>query len=232
MSRLKHTEKHRTEHIGWLRAAVLGANDGLVSTASLIVGVASAGSDPKAVLVAGVAGMVAGAASMAAGEYVSVKSQAETEAADTARETAELRDQPDEELEELTQIYQQRGLDRALAEQVAAQLMQHNALEAHLRDELGITEALKARPVQAAMASAVAFAVGALLPILVVLLAPAASVVWAVGAATVVFLAVLGGLAAHTGGAPVLAGTLRVTFWGVLALVLTSVVGRLFGVSA
>lgn len=232
MSRLPHPEKHRTEHIGWLRAAVLGANDGLVSTASLIVGVAAAGSDTHAVLVAGVAGMVAGAASMAAGEYVSVKSQAETEAADTARETAELRDQPEEELEELTQIYQQRGLDRALAEQVAAQLMQHNALEAHLRDELGITEALKARPVQAALASAVAFAVGAILPILVVLVAPAAALVWAVGAATLVFLGVLGGLAAYTGGASVLAGALRVMFWGVLALALTSVVGRLFGVTA
>lgn len=227
---MPHPEQHKTEHIGWLRAAVLGANDGLVSTASLVVGVAAAGSDAKAVLVAGVAGLVAGAASMAAGEYVSVKSQAETEAADTARETAELREAPDAELEELTQIYQGRGLDRALAEQVAAQLSAHDALEAHLRDELGITETLKARPVQAAVASALAFAVGALLPILLVLVAPAASLVWAVGAATLVFLALLGGVAARTGGAPVVAGAFRVMFWGVLALVLTSVIGRLFGV--
>lgn len=231
MSRL-HVEHHRTEHVGWLRAAVLGANDGLVSTASLVVGVAAAGSDARAVLLAGVAGMVAGAASMAAGEYVSVKSQAETEAADTARETAELRDEPEAELEELTQIYQQRGLDRALAEQVAAQLTAYDALGTHLRDELGITEVLKARPVQAAVASAVSFAVGAALPLLVVLAVPLPSVVAAVGAATLVFLAVLGALAAYTGGANVVAGAVRVTFWGLLALALTSAVGRIVGGAA
>lgn len=231
MARL-HDERHRTEHVGWLRATVLGANDGLVSTASLVVGVAAAGASANAVLVAGVAGLVAGAASMAAGEYVSVMSQAETEAADTARERAELAADPEGELEELTRIHEARGLDRALAEQVARQLTAHDALEAHLRDELGITDTLKARPVQAAIASAVAFAVGALLPILVVLLVPASALVWAVGATTLVFLAVLGALAAATGGAPVVRGALRVMVWGVLALGLTSAIGRLFGVQA
>ncbi|MCA9907210.1 MAG: VIT family protein [Anaerolineae bacterium] len=224
-----HREDHRTERIGWLRAAVLGANDGIVSTASLVVGVAAASAMRSEVLVAGIAGLVAGAMSMAAGEYVSVSSQADTEQADLARERKELATDPDFELEELTQIYVKRGLDPTLAQEVATQLMAHDALGAHARDELGITENLAARPVQAALASAASFAVGAALPLLVVLIVPESSLVIIVSAVSLVFLALLGVLAARAGGAPVLKATLRVTFWGALAMLATAVVGSLFG---
>ena len=224
-----HLERHRTERIGWLRAVVLGANDGIVSTASLVVGVAAASAMRSEVLVAGIAGLVAGAMSMAAGEYVSVSSQADTEQADLARERKELATDPDFELEELTQIYVKRGLDPMLAQEVATQLMAHDALGAHARDELGITENLAARPVQAALASAASFAVGAALPLLVVLIVPESSLVIIVSAVSLVFLALLGVLAARAGGAPVLKATLRVTFWGALAMLATAVVGSLFG---
>lgn len=224
-----HREEHRTERIGWLRAAVLGANDGIVSTASLVVGVAAASAGRNEVLVAGVAGLVAGAMSMAAGEYVSVSSQADTEQADLARERTELAEMPDRELDELTNIYVQRGLDADLARQVAEQLMAKDALTAHARDELGISEAMAARPVQAAFASAATFAVGAALPLAVVLLAPAANLAIWVSVACLVFLAVLGALAARAGGAPVFKAALRVTFWGALAMAITAAVGALFG---
>ena len=224
-----HREEHRTDRIGWLRAAVLGANDGIVSTASLIVGVAAASTGRAEVLVAGIAGLVAGAMSMAAGEYVSVSSQADTEQADLARERAELATIPARELDELTDIYVQRGLDPALARQVAEQLTAKDALTAHARDELGISEVTTARPVQAAFASAATFAVGAALPLLVALLAPESGLVYAVSIASLLFLALLGALSARTGGAPVLRATLRVTFWGALAMALTAAVGALFG---
>ncbi len=224
-----HREAHRTERIGWLRAAVLGANDGIVSTASLVVGVAAASTGRSEVLVAGVAGLVAGAMSMAAGEYVSVSSQADTEQADLTRERAELATMPELELNELTEIYVKRGLEPALAQQVAAQLMEKDALTAHARDELGISEVTTARPVQAALASAATFAVGAALPLLVVLLAPAAGLVYIVSITSLIFLALLGVLAARAGGAPVLKAALRVTFWGALAMALTATVGALFG---
>lgn len=224
-----HRETHRTERIGWLRAAVLGANDGIVSTASLVVGVAAASTGRSEVLVAGVAGLVAGAMSMAAGEYVSVSSQADTEQADLMRERAELATMPELELSELTEIYVKRGLEPALAQQVAAQLMEKDALTAHARDELGISEATTARPVQAALASAATFAVGAALPLLVVLLAPAAGLVYTVSITSLMFLASLGVLAARAGGAPVLKAALRVTFWGALAMALTAAAGALFG---
>ncbi len=226
---MRHLEDHRTERIGWLRAAVLGANDGIVSTASLVVGVAAAEAARGAVLTAGVAGLVAGAMSMAAGEYVSVSSQADTEKADLARERRELATEPEAELQELTGIYERRGLEPGLARQVAEQLTARDALGAHARDELGISEALSARPVQAAFASAGTFAVGALLPLLVAALAPAQALIPLVSGASLVFLALLGGLAARTGGAPMLAGTARVTFWGALAMALTAAVGALFG---
>jgi VIT1/CCC1 family predicted Fe2+/Mn2+ transporter len=229
MGRTTHPELHRSERIGWLRAAVLGANDGIVSTASLIVGVAAAESPRSAVLVAGVAGLVAGAMSMAAGEYVSVSSQADTENADLARERAELATQPAFELEELQGIYIQRGLDPELARQVAEQLMAHDALGAHARDELGISSIHAARPVQAALASAATFAVGAALPLLVAAIAPTTRIIAPVAVASLLFLALLGGIAARAGGAGVLRGAARVTFWGAFALALTALIGRLFG---
>ena len=226
---LKHAEFHRTHRIGWLRAAVLGANDGIVSTASLILGVASAESSRSNILVAGLAGLVAGAMSMAAGEYVSVASQADTEMADINRERAELASDWDNELAELADIYIERGLDATLATEVATQLMAKDALGAHARDELGISEILAARPVQAAMASAATFAVGAALPILVVLIVPASALVATVSASSLVFLALLGSLAARAGGASVIHAAARVTFWGALAMGLTAGVGALFG---
>ena len=224
-----HHERHRTERIGWLRAAVLGANDGIVSTASLLVGVAAAHAAHGDVLVAGVAGLVAGAMSMAAGEYVSVSSQADTEQADLARERLELEANVEHEHAELASIYVVRGLDPTLAGQVADQLMAHDALAAHARDELGISESLAARPVQAALASAATFTLGAALPLLTALLAPAASLALAVSGSSLGFLAVLGALAARAGGSPLLRSTARVTFWGALAMALTAGVGALFG---
>lgn len=229
---MRHPERHRTHRVGWLRAAVLGANDGIVSTASLVLGVAAAGADAQAILVAGVAGLVAGAMSMAAGEYVSVSSQSDTEQADLARERQELATDPEHEHAELTGIYVQRGLDKALATEVATQLMRHDALGAHARDELGISDTLAARPVQAALASAATFAVGAVLPLLVVLLAPASDILWAVAGSSLLFLALLGALSGRAGGAPMGAATWRVTFWGALAMALTAGVGALFGVAA
>ncbi|MCC7054456.1 MAG: VIT family protein [Gemmatimonadaceae bacterium] len=228
---LVHTEGHRTSHIGWLRAAVLGANDGLISTSSLVVGVAAAQSDRAPVLLAALAGLVAGALSMAAGEYVSVSSQSDTEMADMERERKELEMQPDFERAELTAIYEARGLTRELAAQVADQLMAKDALGAHLRDELGHSEMTKARPIQAALSSAAAFAVGALPPLLIVLFVPLASVSLAVTGVTIALLVGLGALAAWMGGAPMLRGAVRVTFWGAVAMGATALVGRLFGTS-
>jgi len=224
-----HRERHRTERIGWLRAAVLGANDGIVSTASLVVGVAAAEATRSSVLVAGTAGLVAGAMSMAAGEYVSVSSQSDTEKADLERERRELETDGEAEHEELTAIYVGRGLDRPLAEQVATQLMAHDALGAHARDELGISEILTARPVQAALASAGTFAVGAAMPLLTVAAASEGALIPLVAGTSLVFLALLGGLAARAGGASMMGGALRVTFWGALAMAITAGVGALFG---
>lgn len=224
-----HRETHRTERIGWLRAAVLGANDGIVSTASLVLGVAAAHAARGEVLVAGVAGLVAGAMSMAAGEYVSVRSQADTESADLARERSELAADPAAEHRELASIYVQRGLEPALADQVATQLMAQDALGAHARDELGISETLAARPVQAAVYSAASFAAGAALPLAVAAVASESLLSWLVAGSALVFLAGLGALAARTGGAPVAAGAWRVTFWGALAMAATAGVGALFG---
>jgi VIT1/CCC1 family predicted Fe2+/Mn2+ transporter len=229
MARSVHRELHRTERIGWLRAAVLGANDGIVSTASLIVGVAAASGGRSEVLVAGVAGMVAGAMSMAAGEYVSVSSQFDTERADVAREREELTAQPEFERRELAGIYVARGLTPELATQVAEQLMAHDALAAHSRDELGLSEAVSARPVQAGLTSAATFAVGAALPLLTSLVAPAPQMVPVVAGTSLVFLIALGALSARTGGAPIARAASRVGFWGALAMGLTAVVGRLFG---
>ena len=231
MSR-RHSERHRTSRMSWLRAAVLGANDGIVSTASLVLGVAAAHGTRQNILVAGIAGLVAGAMSMAAGEYVSVHSQADSEQADLAREQHELQTDAVGEHKELAAIYVGRGLDPELARQVAEQLMAHDALDAHARDELGITEALKARPLQAAGASALSFAVGAALPLLMVLLVPAAALLGAVFGTSLVFLALLGALAAHTGGAKISTGALRISFWGALAMAITAGVGSLFGVGA
>lgn len=228
---MRHAEVHRTQRIGWLRAAVLGANDGIVSTASLVLGVAAAGADSKGVLIAGVAGLVAGAMSMAAGEYVSVSSQADTERADLARESRELAANPEQEKAELTAIYVKRGLDPALASTVAGHLMQHDALGAHARDELGISDVLAARPIQAALASAGTFAVGAVLPLLIVILFPSSALMWAVSVSSLCFLALLGSLSARAGGAPVIVAASRVTFWGALAMALTAGVGALFGVA-
>jgi VIT1/CCC1 family predicted Fe2+/Mn2+ transporter len=225
----KHSERHRTGRIGWLRASVLGANDGIVSTASLIVGVAAANAVRGDVLIAGIAGLVAGAMSMAAGEYVSVSSQADTEQAELARERKELADDGVFELEELATIYVERGVEPALATQVAQQLMNHNALAAHARDELGISETMSARPVQAAVASAVSFAIGAVMPLITVLLVPETMLVPAVAGTSLIFLALLGVLAAWAGGAPIIKSTIRVTFWGALAMALTALVGSLFG---
>lgn len=225
----RHRERHRTEHVGWLRAAVLGANDGIVSTASLVLGVAAAHGTSSNVLVAGVAGLVAGAMSMAAGEYVSVHSQVDTEHADLAQERAELKTDRKAEQNELSAIYEERGLDPSLAKQVAIQLMAHDALGAHARDELGISEPLKARPIQAAFASAASFASGAALPLSVVAVVPGTSLLWAVAATSLVFLAGLGMLAARVGGANSIRGATRVTFWGALAMGITCGVGALFG---
>jgi vacuolar iron transporter family protein len=225
-------ERHRTERIGWLRAAVLGANDGILSTASLVLGVAAAHATHSGVMVAGVAGLVAGSMSMAAGEYVSVHSQADTEQADLDLERAELKTDDAGERKELMEIYVARGLDRGLAKQVANQLMAHDALGAHARDELGITEALSARPIQAALASAGSFAVGAVLPLVVTAFAPAAALILLVSGTSLLFLALLGGLAARAGGAGVMLGALRVTFWGALAMAVTAGVGALFGTAA
>lgn len=226
---MPHTERHRTARIGWLRASVMGANDGIVSTASLILGVAAADATSQAILVAGVAGLVAGAMSMAAGEYVSVSSQADTEQADLARERRELEADPAAELAELTAIYVKRGLDSSLAKQVAERLTARGALAAHARDELGTSESLVARPVQAALASAGTFAVGAALPLLAVVIAPGAYLVPLVAGSSLMFLAILGGLAAFVGGASAMRGAIRVTFWGALAMALTAGVGALFG---
>jgi VIT1/CCC1 family predicted Fe2+/Mn2+ transporter len=232
MPRAIHSELHFTHRIGWLRAAVLGANDGIVSTAALIVGVAAAESSRHATLLAGLAGLVAGAMSMAAGEYVSVSSQSDTEKADMARERRELAEQPDAELAELTGIYEQRGLDRTLARQVAEQLMARDAFAAHARDELGLTAEQAARPIQAALASAVTFSVGAALPLVLSAVVPSRLVIGVVSAGSLACLAVLGAVAAQAGGAGRLRGAVRVTFWSALALALTAGVGRLFGTSA
>jgi VIT1/CCC1 family predicted Fe2+/Mn2+ transporter len=226
---MAHGERHRTERIGWLRAAVLGANDGIVSTASLVVGVAAAQATPHDILVAGVAGLVAGAMSMAAGEYVSVSSQADTERADLARERAELAADRPSELAELTNIYVRRGLDPALARQVAERLMEHDALAAHARDELGITESVAARPVQAALASAATFAVGAILPVLAAVMAPRSLLGPIVSGSSLVLLAALGGVAAAAGGASAVRGAARIAFWGAFAMALSAGVGALFG---
>ena len=225
----RHTERHRTDRIGWLRAAVLGANDGIVSTASLLIGVAAAGTTQHNILVTGVAGLVAGAMSMAAGEYVSVHSQADTEAADLSRERAELETDPTAELRELAGIYTARGLEPTLARQVAEQLTQRDALGAHARDELGISESLSARPVQAALTSAASFAVGAALPLVVAALAPGRGLIPWMAGMSLVFLALLGYTSARVGGANLLMGAWRVTFWGALAMGITAGVGSLFG---
>ncbi len=226
---MTHIERHRTEHIGWLRAAVLGANDGLISTSSLVVGVAAAQTERGPVLLAATAGLVAGALSMAAGEYVSVSSQSDTENADLARERNELASMPEHELAELTGIYVSRGLTPELAGQVAEQLTAHDALGAHARDELGIHELTRARPIQAALSSAAAFAVGAAPPLLLVLAVPLAQVTPVVMGVTLVLLVALGAFAARLGGAPMLRGAARVAFWGAVAMAATSLVGRLFG---
>src|SRR5512146_1035086 len=224
-----HPERHLVSRIGWLRAAVLGANDGIVSTASLIVGVAAAAATQSDILIAGVAGLVAGAMSMAAGEYVSVSSQSDTEQADLARERKELSENAEFELDELAEIYVKRGVDQPLARQVARQLMAKDALTAHARDELGISERTAARPVQAALTSALMFSVGAAMPLLMVVVSPAAALVPIVAAASLGFLALLGAIGGWAGGANTLRATLRVTFWGALALGLTAGIGKLFG---
>lgn len=231
MSRLTHSEAHMVHRIGWLRAAVLGANDGLVSTASLVVGVAAAGSGRPEILIAGLAGLVAGAMSMAAGEYVSVSSQTDAEQADLARETLELREMPEAELDELTAIYVERGLDQTLARQVAVQLTEKDALGAHARDELGISETVTAHPVQAAVVSAVTFSAGAVVPLIVASLAPAPQIVALVALISLLALAVLGALGASAGGAGLGKGALRVAFWGALAMAATAAVGSVFGVT-
>ena len=229
---VRHSERHRTERIGWIRAAVLGANDGIVSTASLVLGVAAANATHGNVMIAGIAGLVAGAMSMAAGEYVSVRSQADSEQAALNLERAELEADDQGERRELTAIYVSRGLDSALAKQVADQLMAHDALGAHARDELGISETLSARPIQAAFTSAASFAVGAAMPLLTVAIVSGPSLIPVVSGTSLVFLAILGGLAARVGGASVRVGAMRVTFWGALAMALTAAVGTLFGTVA
>ncbi|MCA0393565.1 MAG: VIT family protein [Proteobacteria bacterium] len=227
----RQPELHRSHRVGWLRAAVLGANDGIVSVAGLVVGVAASGADHRAVLVAGVAATVAGAMSMAAGEYVSVQSQADTEGADLAVERRELHEMPEAELEELAAIYRSRGLEPALARTVAEQLTRHDALGAHARDELGITEALRARPLQAALSSALAFCAGAALPVLTALLAAGPRLHWVVTATTLAGLALSGAIAARLGGASMLRGAARVCFWGALAMAAAALIGRLFDVA-
>ena len=230
MSRLRvHPENHLVDRIGWLRAAVLGANDGIISTASLIVGVAAAAATRNDVLIAGIAGLVAGAMSMAAGEYVSVSSQSDTEQADLAREHKELNENPAFELDELAEIYVKRGVDRPLARQVAEQLMAKDALTAHARDELGISEITTARPVQAAVTSAAMFSLGAAMPLLMVIVSPGNALVPIVSAASLAFLSILGAIGAKAGGANILRATVRVTFWGAFALALTAGIGKLFG---
>ncbi|WP_322507200.1 VIT family protein [Anaerolinea sp.] len=229
---MPHREYHYTDRIGWIRAAVLGANDGIVSIASLLMGVAAAGTGHSGILIAGVAGLVAGAMSMAAGEYVSVSSQSDTEKADLARERAELAADPAAELEELTQIYVQRGLDEALARQVAMQLSERNAFEAHARDELGMSEVTVARPVQAALTSALAFSAGGILPVLSAVIAPVAIAPLVIPLVSLIVLASLGALSASLGGAPVGKSVLRVTFWGAIAMAITAGIGKLFGISA
>jgi len=224
-----HPETHLVSRIGWLRAAVLGANDGIVSTASLIIGVAAASAATSEVLVAGVAGLVAGAMSMAAGEYVSVSAQADTENADLERERGEQTSQPEFELDELTQIYVTRGVEPELARQVASQMMAKDALGAHLRDELGISEVTTARPIQAALTSALTFSIGAAMPLAMVLISPAELLAWTVTIASLLFLALLGGIGAYAGGAAVWRATLRVTFWGALAMALTAGIGAWVG---
>jgi VIT1/CCC1 family predicted Fe2+/Mn2+ transporter len=226
---LHHRERHRTERVGWLRAAVLGANDGIVSTASLVLGVAAANATHGSILIAGLAGLAAGAMSMAAGEYVSVHSQADSERADLERERKELKADDKGERRELAAIYVERGLDAALAKQVADQLMAHDALGAHARDELGITPAAAARPIQAAIASAASFAVGAALPLAATALAPQARLIPVVCITSLIFLALLGAVAARAGGASMSVGAMRVTFWGALAMAVTAGVGTLFG---
>ena len=232
MPRTIHRELHRNDRIGWLRAAVLGANDGIVSTASLMIGVAAASAGRDQLLIAGVAGLVAGAMSMAAGEYVSVSSQSDIEQSDLARERVELQVQPAAELRELASIYRGRGLTTELAEEVARQLTAHDALGAHARDELGMTATSTARPLQAALASAASFTAGAALPLLTALLTPASYLVLVMGGTSLLFLVALGVLAARTGGAPVLKASIRIAFWGVLAMAISAGVGRLFGVVA
>lgn len=229
---MSHHELHKAHRVGWLRAGVLGANDGIVSTSSLIIGVAAAGASQENILIAGIAGLFAGALSMAAGEYVSVSSQADTEAADLELERRSLEADYDGERDELAEIYEQRGLDAALARQVAKQLMEHDALGAHARDEIGISEVAKAQPTQAAISSAGTFFVGAALPLLVAWAVPGQWLITVVAISSLGFLAMLGVLAARTGGAPLLIGAVRVTFWGALAMIVTAVVGRLFDVVA
>lgn len=228
---VKHPELHNIQRIGWLRAAVLGANDGIVSTASLIVGIAAAGQSHSAILIAGLAGLVGGAMSMAAGEYVSVSSQADAENAARVEEAAEIADNPEFEHEELVRIYQHRGLNRALAEEVADALMAKDALGAHLRDELGITEIAQARPVQAALSSAASFAAGAIIPLIAALAMPLPQIPLLVTLISLLCLAGLGAASAKTGGAPILPGTIRVTFWSAAAMAATALVGHLFGVA-
>lgn len=228
----RHKEHHRTARVGWLRAAVLGANDGIVSTAALIVGVAAAGTDTRTILLSGFAGLLAGAMSMAAGEYVSVHTQSDAEHADLSQERDELRESPEAELRELASIYVTRGLDATLARQVAEQLTAHDALGAHARDELGISEVMAARPIQAALSSAASFTVGAAVPLILVPLFPANRLVLVISVATLLLLALLGAMAARAGGANIVKGTLRVTFWGALALAITASMGTLFGVVA
>ncbi|MDH4072336.1 MAG: VIT family protein [Gammaproteobacteria bacterium] len=229
---MTHHEVHRAHRVGWLRAAVLGANDGIVSTASLIIGVAAASATQSSILIAGAAGLVAGAMSMAAGEYVSVSSQSDTEKADLELERRALEQDFESEIHELAEIYEGRGLEPTLAKQVAIQLMAHDALQAHARDEIGISETANAQPIQAAFSSAGTFVVGAALPLVVAWAIPRPQLILWVAASSLVFLALLGGLAARTGGAPILVGAIRVTFWGALAMSLTAAVGRLFGVVA
>lgn len=226
---MSHREHHRTDRIGWLRAAVLGANDGIVSTASLVLGVAAANAEHSSILIAGIAGLVAGSMSMAAGEYVSVHSQADTEKADLEREKKELALSPEHELEELTGIYVNRGLDKELARQVAEQLTAHDALGAHARDELGISDVMSARPLQAAVFSAVSFAIGAGLPLSVTAIFSGPMLITVVAVSSLVFLAILGGVAARTGGANILTGAWRILFWGAVAMAATALVGKLFG---
>ena len=227
---MRHGENHRVQHLGWLRAAVLGANDGIISTASLMMGIAAAQTSNNIVLLTGIAGLVAGAVSMAAGEYVSVRSQADTEAADIEREMQELAAHPLAELRELTEIYIARGLDRELAHQVAIKLTEHDALLSHARDELGIVEFLQARPLQAALTSAATFAVGASIPLLALIIVAEEYLIPAVAVSAIVSLAVLGGLAAKVGGASLIKGAARVCIWGAMAMALTGVAGHLFGV--